>query len=233
MTWARGISSLILLLAAMVALRTGVARADEPSGSLGAPKAVAHESTSGAHAEGHDGGHGHANTVHGAPPKGLLGPGTEFLYVSPQLFIWTLLMFVPCVFILKKVAWEPLLQSLENREHKIAESLRLAEEAKGDAQRLIAEQDAFKAKAFGSIRETIDQMRGAAEKESERILAEAKAAAAKDLETAKLEIETARVEALGELKASSASLAASMAGKLALRPFDASRFASVIGEIGS
>lgn len=142
-------------------------------------------------------------------------------------------MFVPCVFILKKVAWEPLLQSLENREHKIAESLRLAEEAKGDAQRLIAEQDAFKAKAFGSIRETIDQMRGAAEKESERILAEAKAAAAKDLETAKLEIETARVEALGELKASSASLAASMAGKLALRPFDASRFASVIGEIGS
>lgn len=218
-------------LAGLLALAVRAADADNAKASttstLGVDAAKSH-----GHEDGHEGGHG-SHTLHGEEPKGLLGKGTEFLYVSPQLFIWTLLIFVPCVFIMKKAAWEPYLASLQNREHKIAESLRLAEDAKLEAGRLIAEHDAYKTKAFGSIREAIDQMEAQATKECDRILAEAKDTSAKELEAAKAEIEAARLEALGELKNSSAKLAASMAGKLAKRPFDAAKFDSAIEEVRS
>lgn len=224
--WSTALSAVLFWTYALAIAPTAAA-ADEAG--VPAKQAASKPSASaGGHADEH-GGHAH-HTLHGEEPKGLLGKGTEFLYISPQLFIWTLLIFLPCVFIMKKLAWAPLLQSLDDREHKIKESLRLAEQAKLEAEQLAAEHNAFKATAFASIRETIDRLKADAEQEGERILSEARESAAKELETAKSEIESARVEALGQLRSSSAMLAASIAGKLVDRKFDPSSFEAAIAE---
>jgi len=47
---------------------------------------------------------------------------------------WTILTFVTLLLILKKVAWHPLLQTLQERETKIKESLEQAEAAQKQTQ---------------------------------------------------------------------------------------------------
>ena len=61
------------------------------------------------------------------------------LEINPGLMVWTIITFIVLLFVLKKLAWKPLLQSLQSREEKIRESSQQAEHARLETQRLIAE----------------------------------------------------------------------------------------------
>lgn len=63
------------------------------------------------------------------------------------LIVWTLLAFIIVLLILKKFAWKPILQSLKDRETKIAESLATAEKARAEMAQLQSENEALLAKA--------------------------------------------------------------------------------------
>ena len=52
------------------------------------------------------------------------------------LFFWQLLIFVGLIFLLKKFAWKPILDSVNERENSIKEALSSAEEAKKQMQSL-------------------------------------------------------------------------------------------------
>ncbi len=52
------------------------------------------------------------------------------------LFFWQLLIFVGLIFLLKKFAWKPILDSVNERENSIKEALLSAEEAKRQMQSL-------------------------------------------------------------------------------------------------
>ena len=52
------------------------------------------------------------------------------------LFFWQLLIFVGLIFLLKKFAWKPILDSVNEREESIKEALSSAEEAKKQMQSL-------------------------------------------------------------------------------------------------
>ena len=48
------------------------------------------------------------------------------------LILWTILAFVIVFFILKKFAWKPILNSMNQREQGIADSLSTAERIRGE-----------------------------------------------------------------------------------------------------
>src|SRR5687768_16846660 len=86
------------------------------------------------------------------------------------LIIWTLLAFLVVLFILKKFAWKPILNSLKEREMTIADSLATAEKVKAEMAQLKSENEALLAKA----REERAQLLKEARDTKDRIVAEAK-----------------------------------------------------------
>ena len=103
------------------------------------------------------------------------------------LIIWTLLAFVVVLFILGKFAWKPIVKSLKEREHNIADSLATAERVRAEMAQLQSENEALLAKAreergqlLKEARETRDKMvsdaKEQAKAEASRIVAEAQQA---------------------------------------------------------
>lgn len=86
------------------------------------------------------------------------------------LIIWTLLAFLIVLFILKKFAWKPILNSLKERETTIADSLATAEKVKAEMSQLKSENEALLAKA----REERAQLLKEARDTKDRIISEAK-----------------------------------------------------------
>ena len=86
------------------------------------------------------------------------------------LIIWTLLAFLIVFFILKKFAWNPILDSMNKREKGIADSLATAENIKIEMSQMKSENEALLVKA----REERAQMLREAKETKDRIINEAK-----------------------------------------------------------
>ena len=93
----------------------------------------------------------------------LLTPGFGLIF-------WTLLSFIIVFFILKKFAWKPILNSLNQREKGIADSLSTAERIKAEMAELKSENEVLLAKA----REERAQMMREAKETRDKIISEAK-----------------------------------------------------------
>ena len=86
------------------------------------------------------------------------------------LILWTILAFVIVFFILKKFAWKPILQSMNEREKGIADSLSTAERVRGEMALLKSENEELLVKA----REERGLMLKEAKETKEKIINEAK-----------------------------------------------------------
>ncbi|MDB5224186.1 MAG: synthase subcomplex subunit, partial [Chitinophagaceae bacterium] len=84
--------------------------------------------------------------------------------------IWTLLAFLIVFFILKKYAWKPILNSMNQREKGIADSLATAESIKLEMSQMKSENEALLVKA----REERAQMLKEAKETKDKIINEAK-----------------------------------------------------------
>ena len=71
----------------------------------------------------------------------------DLLIPSFGLIIWTFLAFFILLFILKKFAWKPILQSLKDRENGIADALATAERAKAEIAQFKNENEVMMTKA--------------------------------------------------------------------------------------
>lgn len=98
--------------------------------------------------------------------------------LSPDsgLLIWTVVTFLCLVFILKKVAWGPLLQAIEEREARLKAEREAAEAARASAEKIKAELEAQLSGAQAKARELVAQ----ATKDSEALKAQLKSAAESD-----------------------------------------------------
>jgi F-type H+-transporting ATPase subunit b len=94
----------------------------------------------------------------------------ELLTPSLGLIFWTLLAFLIVFFLLRKLAWGPILNSLNQREKTIAESLESAERVKAEMAKLKSENEELLAKA----REERAQMLKEARETKDKIINEAK-----------------------------------------------------------
>ncbi|HZG23586.1 MAG TPA: F0F1 ATP synthase subunit B, partial [Chitinophagaceae bacterium] len=71
----------------------------------------------------------------------------ELLQPSLGLLFWTLLAFIIAFVILRKYAWKPILNSLNERERTISDSLATAERVKSEMALLKSENEALLASA--------------------------------------------------------------------------------------
>ena len=136
------------------------------------------------------------------------------LEINPGLMIWTVITFIVLAFVLKKLAWKPLVQALTAREEKIRESLEQAEHARAEAQRLIEENQKQAAQAQGEFQRMIREAREEADRLRARRKQEAEAEARKIIDQGKMEIEREKEAALAELRGEVADLAIQAAGKI-------------------
>jgi F-type H+-transporting ATPase subunit b len=123
--------------------------------------------------------------------------GAEYKPIDPAWspFIWTWAIFIGLFLILRKFAWKPLLEAVEAREKRIADSLAKAEEVQRAAADIAARQEAALAEAQAKAKAVLDEARAQSEAFRKRELDKAKVDADAFLDRAKKEIglEEARV----------------------------------------
>lgn len=117
----------------------------------------------------------------------------------PQL-VWTIIIFVLLLLILRKFAWTPILQSLNEREKRIEDSIKAADQAREQAQAQIEQQQQLLESARQEAQEIISKSRKAAEKSKEEILTQARAEAEQLLGRAKGEIQLSRDKAIQDIR---------------------------------
>lgn len=144
----------------------------------------------------------------------------ELLTPAFGLFFWTLVVFTILFLVLKKYAWKPILQSLKDREDKIASSLQEADDArqqmellKADNEKLLQEARIERDKIIKEAKEIGEnlktQAKQKADAESKRMIEAANESINKEKEAAKTEI-----------KELVASLSIEMAEKILKKKFD-------------
>lgn len=142
------------------------------------------------------------------------GGGGSLVDVNPGLIFWTAITFILLLIILKKVAWKPILNALDERETSIKESLEKAEKAKDEAQKILYENQANIAKAEDEAKKIIDQSRIYAEQLKDQMIKESKEKAQKIIDDAASEIERKKDETFNELKNQIADLVVQAAEKV-------------------
>ena len=128
--------------------------------------------------------------------------------------IWTLVIFGLVLFVLGKYAWGPMLDSLQQREKFIRESLEQAKADRESAEARLKEYEEKLTSARAEATAIVEEGRKDAHEARHRIEEDARAEADKMVERAKREIQIAQQTAVKELYAASASLATDLAGRV-------------------
>jgi len=130
------------------------------------------------------------------------------------LFFWQVLIFVGLIFLLKKFAWKPILDAVNDREQGIKDALLSAENARQEMQNLQADNQ----RILNEARAERDAMLKEAREMKDKMIAdsknEAQAQGQKMIEQAKAAIESEKNAAMAELKSQVSTLSLSIAEKL-------------------
>lgn len=157
-------------------------------------------------------------------------PTKDPLSVDPDLAVWTFVVFIVLLVVLKKFAWGPILHALESREHGIEEHIAQAERNHEEAKRVLASYEQKLTLAANEVRELMEQARKDAEQAKQSILAEAKAGAEAERVRSLRDIEAATDEAIETLAKRSAQLAVELAGKIVGSELNKDSHAKLINE---
>ena len=130
------------------------------------------------------------------------------------LFFWQIIIFVGLILLLKKFAWKPILDAVNDREEGIKNALLSAENAKKEMQNLTADNE----KLLAEARAERDLMLKEAREMREKMIADSKLDAqvegARMIEQAKTAINAEKNAAMSELKAQVSTLSLEIAEKL-------------------
>lgn len=133
---------------------------------------------------------------------------------SLGLFILQTVLFIALIFLLKKFAWKPILDAVNEREDGIKNALLSAENARKEMEHLQADNQ----RILNEARAERDTMLKEAREMKEKMIADAKNEAAtagqKMIEQAKAAIESEKNAAMAEVKAQVSSLSLEIAEKL-------------------
>ena len=134
--------------------------------------------------------------------------------ISLSMFILFLIVFVVAGLLLKKYAWEPILNALEEREGNIAQSLENAEKIANEMEKLDETCAARIAEADDQSKAIIVEARKGAGEAARVIEDKAREEAQILMENARRDIGTEQAKAQAELKSESTDLAVELASKI-------------------
>ncbi len=130
------------------------------------------------------------------------------------LFFWALIIFVGLVFLLKKFAWKPILDAVNEREEGIKNALLSAENAKKEMQNLKSDNEKLLADARAERDLLMKEAREIKDKMINDAKLEAQAAGEKMISQAKSAIESEKNAAMADLKNQVSSLSIQIAEKV-------------------
>jgi F-type H+-transporting ATPase subunit b len=166
--------------------------------------------------------HAHGAHAHLGHAEASTDPGE----IKTDLAIFSAIVFLLLMVILRKFAWGPIASGLEKREGHIAGEIAAAEMANLEAKGLLSQYQAKLDAAQAEVRTILDDARKNAERMHQELLAKAKTEATAETERAKREIEGAKDAAMRELATVATDQALALAGKLLqqkLQPADHAR----------
>ena len=158
----------------------------------------------------------------------LLAAGLTDINVA--LVVWTLVTFGLLLIVLKRFAWHPILETIENREKTIAEEIESAKRERAEAEKAAADMRSSLEKARTEAAELIrrnqaevaaakNELMATARKESESLLAQARAS-----------IEEERRAAVADLRAQVVDIAIEAAGRLLQTQMDEKKQRQLVEE---
>ena len=136
------------------------------------------------------------------------------LRFEPGLMIWTVATFLVLLFVLRKIAWKPLLEALDAREKRIEDALQKAEKAQREAEQAIAENRKRSDEAMRQAEQLIEQARQDAGQTRQKLIEEARAESQRVVDQGMRRLEAEQRAAMQEVRAVAADLAIRAAGRL-------------------
>lgn len=130
------------------------------------------------------------------------------------LFIWQIVIFVGLILLLKKFAWKPILDAVNEREEGIKNALLSAENAKKEMQNLKSDNEKLLADARAERDAMIKEAREIKDKMINDAKSEAQEAGEKMISQAKAAIESEKNAAMADLKNQVSSLSLEIAEKV-------------------
>jgi F-type H+-transporting ATPase subunit b len=130
-----------------------------------------------------------------------------------DLGVWTLVVFLVLLYVLKKFAWGPMLEGLQKREHNIQAAIDEARRAREEAQRLREEFQHEMDHAQEKVRDLLDAGRRDAQRAADELLGKARGECQTERDRARREIELARDQALHQLWNQAAQMASVVSAK--------------------
>jgi len=130
------------------------------------------------------------------------------------LFFWQSLIFLLLIFLLRKFAWKPILDAVNEREEGIKNALHAAEIAKRDMQNLKSDNEKLLAEARVERDIILKEAREIKDKIVSEAKDEAQVQAGKMIEQAKAAINSEKNAAMAELKNQVSSLSIEIAEKV-------------------
>jgi F-type H+-transporting ATPase subunit b len=140
--------------------------------------------------------------------------------VSPGLIFWTFVTFLVVAFVLRRVAWGPLLTAVTEREKQIVGAIESAKRERADAEKMRDEQKAAIAQARQEAAESVRKTQADMEKFREELMGKARKEADELKVEARRSIEEERRKAVSELKGEAVKLSIQIAEKLLTERLD-------------
>ena len=144
--------------------------------------------------------------------------------------IWTIVCFFIALFVLKRYAFGPIQAMIDKRQETIQTSIKAAEDARDEAQKLLEQHKQLIGEARGEAEEILAEARKTRESMERRMKEETEAERQRRLEETRKEIAAETARALAQIRSEVADLTLEAASRVVGKTLDAERDRELISE---
>ncbi|MDB5103366.1 MAG: atpF [Fibrobacteres bacterium] len=173
----------------------------------------------------------HAEVGHSEGGHAEAGGLPAFLRFDPGVWCWTAIVFVVLLLILKKMAWKPIIASIDERDKTIKDSLDQAARIQEESKRITEEQNKILTAARHEANSMMQSSKQAAEELRRKLEVTAQEEKARIIASATAEIESSKRAAMAELKRTTADLSIRIAEKLIQASLDDSKQRALVDQL--
>jgi F-type H+-transporting ATPase subunit b len=148
------------------------------------------------------------------------GGGFNPMVFDPSALVLTWITFLVSFLILTKFCWKPILTAAREREDRIANNLKSAEDARTEAEQMLQRYQGQMENARQEVSSLIEEGRASAEKLKKEILEKANQEAEAARDRAHKEIDLARDQALEQIRTEAIDLSITVASRILERSLD-------------
>jgi F-type H+-transporting ATPase subunit b len=142
------------------------------------------------------------------------------IQVTPGLMIWTIVCFLITLYVLKRFAFGPIQQAIDDRRERIRQSLEEADHAREEAKRLLEEHRKLIASAQTDAEQILSEARRVAESNERRMREELEQDRQRRLEETRKQIDAETRRALEQIRLEVVDLSLLAATKVTKKSLD-------------